>query len=251
MPKKGEFGTVAPKEAMREMTEYKSLGDRDGRDGEYIIVRWDVAEAECVLVTDCASFLCAVTEDVPKWKDGYTSADVLLRDYGMLAISRESEMLDGIECALSKTEQELLSGKCDRRASLLLVRARRELMSLRKRCEQSRIARALLSEKNRMEWDEVEQGYKRVEERGRELQEYITQVRDAYHSFLGLKQNTLMRAFSVVASIFMPLQLVTGWYGMNLIMPEVRSPVTYWVVIGVCVGVVALSLLLFRKKRWL
>jgi magnesium transporter len=50
----------------------------------------------------------------------------------------------------------------------------------------------------------------------------------------------------------MPLTLIVGWYGMNFqYMPELDNPYAYPVVIIVSLSVVLLSLLFFRKKKWL
>ncbi len=82
------------------------------------------------------------------------------------------------------------------------------------------------------------------------LQEYATQVREAYQSQLDIQQNKVMQFFTVVTSIFLPLTLIVGWYGMNLKMPEFGSPIAYPIVIGVSI-VIAISLIIyFRKKKW-
>ena len=56
----------------------------------------------------------------------------------------------------------------------------------------------------------------------------------------------------MVTTIFMPLTLIAGWYGMNFIyMPELRSVYGYPAVIIVSVLIVVLSLLFFKRKKWL
>ena len=47
------------------------------------------------------------------------------------------------------------------------------------------------------------------------LIEYAMQVRDAYQSQIDAKQNNTMQYLSVISTIFFPLTLITGWYGMN------------------------------------
>ena len=41
-----------------------------------------------------------------------------------------------------------------------------------------------------------------------------------YQAQIDIEQNNLMKFFTVVTSIFAPLTLITGWYGMNLKLPE-------------------------------
>ena len=57
------------------------------------------------------------------------------------------------------------------------------------------------------------------------LREYALQIREIYQSQMDLKQNDTMRMLTVVTTIFLPLSLLTGWYGMNFDhMPELHEP---------------------------
>ena len=82
------------------------------------------------------------------------------------------------------------------------------------------------------------------------LREYIVQVRESYEAQIDIEQNRLMKVFTIVTSIFMPLSLIAGWYGMNLKMPEFEFEYAYPVVIGVCVLIVIIWMLIFKKKGW-
>jgi len=228
----------------------KALSDGEASHDGLVLLRWDGGEKPCVLVTDGSTCLCAVSEEVAPWKPVYKSCEEAILDYAAQSVLREGERLTAIEQELARLEGELMSGTSNPRASIVLIRSRRQLFALQKRCEQARSALTRLEDKG-VRGEESAAQYAHLATQAKELQEYMTQVRDAYQAHLGLKQNNLMRTFTVIASIFMPLQLVTGWYGMNLVMPEVPRPLTYWVVIGVCLVTVVISLLLFRKKRWL
>ena len=61
-----------------------------------------------------------------------------------------------------------------------------------------------------------------------------------------------MTVLTVVTTIFMPLTLIVGWYGMNFrYMPELESAWGYPVVILVSALILIGSLLYFKKKKWL
>ena len=61
-----------------------------------------------------------------------------------------------------------------------------------------------------------------------------------------------MTVLTVITTIFMPLTLIAGWYGMNFVnMPELGWKYGYPVVIVVSAAVVAFCLILFKKKKWL
>ena len=84
------------------------------------------------------------------------------------------------------------------------------------------------------------------------LRDYTMQVRDLYNVQIDVKQNSTMTVLTVVTTIFMPLTLIAGWYGMNFrYMPELEWIWSYPIVIGVSILIVIFCLVLFKKKKWL
>lgn len=82
------------------------------------------------------------------------------------------------------------------------------------------------------------------------LREVLSQLRESYQSQVEIKQNNLMKIFTIITAIFMPLQLIVGWYGMNLMMPEFKWAFAYPVVIAVCTVFIVLTIIVFYKKKW-
>ena len=82
--------------------------------------------------------------------------------------------------------------------------------------------------------------------------DYSVQVRELYESRLEIRQNRIMTLLTIITTIFMPLTLIAGWYGMNFrYMPELDSVWGYPIVILVSLLIIAGSLLSFKKKKWL
>ena len=82
--------------------------------------------------------------------------------------------------------------------------------------------------------------------------DYTVQVRDYYESQMDLKQNRIMALLTVITSIFLPLTLITGWYGMNFkYMPELGMRWAYPALVGVFAVIVVVCLVFFKKKKWL
>ena len=80
----------------------------------------------------------------------------------------------------------------------------------------------------------------------------LIQIRDLYQSQLDKKQNRIMTLLTVITSIFMPLTLIAGWYGMNFkYMPELEYKAAYPVIIVISIAIVAVCLIFFKKKKWL
>ena len=84
------------------------------------------------------------------------------------------------------------------------------------------------------------------------LLDYTNQIRDSYQSVLDVKQNRIMTVLTIVTTVFMPLTLIVGWYGMNFkYMPELDWVWGYPIVIVVSVLIVIGSLIFFKRKKWL
>jgi len=84
------------------------------------------------------------------------------------------------------------------------------------------------------------------------LRDFTMQLRDMYHTQIDVKQNRIMTLLTVVTTIFMPLTLIVGWYGMNFrYMPELNTKWGYPGVIIVSAIIIVGSLWFFKKKKWL
>ena len=82
------------------------------------------------------------------------------------------------------------------------------------------------------------------------LRDYTIQLNDLYQSQLDVKQNRIMTVLTVVTTIFMPLTLIVGWYGMNFkYMPELDWRFGYPVIIGLSILIVVGSLTFFKVKK--
>jgi magnesium transporter len=84
-------------------------------------------------------------------------------------------------------------------------------------------------------------------------QDVAASVMDVYLSAQSNRMNEIMKQLTVVATIFMPLTLISGIYGMNVILgmwPPVRAVWSFWAVMAVMVLIAAAMALYFRRKNW-
>lgn len=90
----------------------------------------------------------------------------------------------------------------------------------------------------------------RMERKAAKLLEESKQLRDVCQAQIEAKQNQIMQFLTVVSTIFAPLTLLTGWYGMNFhFMPELEWGYPWIVLVaGVIVGVL---ILYFKRKHFL
>lgn len=92
----------------------------------------------------------------------------------------------------------------------------------------------------------------RLMQRAQSLKDYSLQLRELFQMQIDTQQNEIMRWFTVITTIFVPLTLITSWYGMNFkFMPELEWQYGYLVVIVICIVLVIVELWVFKKKKWL
>ena len=82
------------------------------------------------------------------------------------------------------------------------------------------------------------------------LHEAAQQLRDVYQAKIAIRQHKVMSILTIVTTIFMPLTLIVGWYGMNVKMPEVGWSYSYPIIILASIAVTIIEILIFKKKKW-
>ena len=76
-------------------------------------------------------------------------------------------------------------------------------------------------------------------------------IQDAYATLLDQKMNNTMKIFTIITTIFFPLTIIVGWYGMNFQnMPELVWSYGYIYVIVLSLLTVATLVLIGKKKKW-
>lgn len=84
------------------------------------------------------------------------------------------------------------------------------------------------------------------------LRELLIQAKDTHQAQLDYQLNKTMQFFTIVTTIFLPLTLIAGWYGMNFEnMPELHSPYGYLGVIVLSIVIVIGLIFWFKKKNFL
>ena len=209
---------------------------------------------ELVFVSDnkrCIEFI----SDTDKKSDNYSQ---LLSFFSSLTANDVSG-LEKIEDRITDLEDSLLiDNKIRTDRSAIIINIRRELLKMKRYYEQlSLISGELADNTNSALSDDMQKRFKSLDKRMDylnnsvlHLREYITQVREAYQAQIDIEQNQIMKVFTVITSIFLPLTLIVGWYGMNLQMPEFGWKYGYPFVIVLSLMVCFSAVILFKKKRW-
>ena len=92
----------------------------------------------------------------------------------------------------------------------------------------------------------------RVLQHARRLEQSAETVVQIHFNAQSNRTNDVMRTLTAVTAIFLPLNLITGFFGMNFEhIPGLHSPTVFWVTVGFMVLVVVVVLTLFLRKRYI
>jgi magnesium transporter len=110
----------------------------------------------------------------------------------------------------------------------------------------------LVSEPMRIYYRDIYDHVVRVEDFAQNLRDLLDSALNIYLSSVYNRMNEIMKVLTLVASIFIPLTLIAGIYGMNFEnMPELATEWGYPVVLVAMLLIGIGMVLYFRKKRWM
>ena len=166
--------------------------------------------------------------------------------------------MEKVEKEISKMEEDAFDGKIQH-FNYRILRIRKVISSFYHYYSQLiEMSEDLIRDENALFRKEDISNYERFREKSTRLfsetqllREYAMEVQEVYQSEISIRQNDIMKMLTIVTTIFLPLTLIAGWYGMNFTyMPELREPYSYPVVIVICILIVIFSLYFFKKKKY-
>ena len=99
---------------------------------------------------------------------------------------------------------------------------------------------------------DVMEHIERVTQHARRLEQSAETVVQIHFNAQNNRTSDVMRTLTAVTAIFLPLNLITGFFGMNFEhIPGLKSPVAFWMTVGLMVLVVVFVLTIFMRKRYI
>jgi len=209
---------------------------------------------------DALVFICDgedMRSQVSDMVKGYDSNESALHGFFSSLIKDDSEKLEAIEDRITVFEAKLLADT--RKANMKdFIRFRKSIRDIKKYYDGLDKVTEGLSDN---ESDIISEGYirhfqilavrvDRLLAYAQNQRDYVTQVREAYQSQIDIEQNKLMKVFTVVSTIFLPLTLLVGWYGMNFKIPEFAWHYGYLFVALLSLAILGGCIIFFKKKKW-
>jgi magnesium transporter len=93
----------------------------------------------------------------------------------------------------------------------------------------------------------------RLTEEAMFFQDRVTGLLDAFLSMQSNRLNQVMKVLTLIATIFMPLTVLTGMYGMNVAIPHLPGgeAVQFWWIVAIMGATSFVMIWLFKRMRWL
>ena len=182
----------------------------------------------------------------------------LLYEFLELLIAKDMHHLQELEEMLSQLEEQVLEGGLDNLNHQMTV-LRKELTSWSRYytqledmvCEFEENENKFFTDIEMRQFHMVEKRIARLKNEAQILREYGLQIRELFQAEIDIRQNRIMKILTIVTTIFLPLTLVAGWYGMNFSnMPELSWKYGYPAVIVISLVIVMLCLWIMKKKKF-
>lgn len=179
----------------------------------------------------------------------YTT-DQFLDDFFMTVVEEDILYMAVLEQEIAEMEEKILQGDTDY-FHYHMLRIKKEISRLYcYYCQMADIAELFIKKRNTC--SDFSDRVGRLKQEAQSLREYAMQVQDVYQSEISIHQNNIMKLLTVVTTVFLPLTLIAGWYGMNFYnMPELSWEYGYLTVSVVSVLIIVISLWYFKKKKFL
>lgn len=181
-----------------------------------------------------------------------------LYDFLEQIICDDRKMLEGYDHTLDELEDQILDGNTEGVLEQI-AEIRNDLRDLKIHYTQLiDVCQELEENENHFFKDENERYFHLVAQRIERLLEmlltlvdFTIQLREFCQSKIDEKQNRNLAFLTIISSIFMPLTLIAGWYGMNFkYMPELDKVWAYPLVFVVSVMIVVVCIVFFKKNKW-
>lgn len=236
-----------------------SIPDRDNISMPNICFAFALDEKGIVFIDDSGFVNRTIGNIISSKRWTMPSLERFIYDFLEQIVTRDQIVLEHVDKELDTIESNILGGE-EKDPSQMVSRIRSDLRDMRIHYEQlldlgqelEENENDFFNEDNLRYFHLFTQRVSRLHDLTASLREYSIQIRDLYQSQLDIKQNRTMALLTVITSVFMPLTLIAGWYGMNFkYMPELEYKWAYPAVIAVSILIVILSLIFFKKKKWL
>ena len=168
-------------------------------------------------------------------------------------------VIEEIEDRISHLEEQAFSGH--ERLARQIMKLKREVSSMRRvmipqRDAIGRLARRefpMISDEMAFRFRDVYDHLVRFTEEAILFQDRVTGIFEVNLSTVSHRLNKVMKLLTVMSTIFLPLTVLTGMWGMNITIPHFPGgpEVQFWWIFGLMIVISMAMLVFFRRFKWI
>ncbi len=175
-------------------------------------------------------------------------------------VDRYYPILDNFETEIDDVEEELFRGTPGNKTLLRILNLKKALIKLRRISSYQKevlfkLTRGdseLISLEESVYYRNVYDHLVRVSDTTESYRDYVAGMLDSYLSIVNNKMNEVMKFLTVIATIMLPLTLISGIFGMNFeFIPFLHDELGFWICMTSMLIVAAVMLSWFRHKKWI
>ncbi len=178
----------------------------------------------------------------------------LARALGARVLRHHQGRLEYLEDKMQKLEGEILENPVSEQ-QVMIISLHRQIIGIKKSLNRHLAAftrLASVDQEHGALWKELMTEMERELENVRQTHDLIESLREAYQAAMDNRANDIMKFLTILATVFLPINLLTSFFGMNFErMPFLHHPYGIYVFLGLSVLIVIAVLLFLRKKDWL
>jgi magnesium transporter len=199
---------------------------------------WKRLERDSRIVSNGSDYLC------------HTILDSVVDEYMPLIDQMDDEIELLEDKVLEKPHPDTLHRILTLKHSVMTLRRiispQREVMNSLSRDEYPQIDR-----QSRIYFRDIYDHLVRIQDMSDSIRDIATSAVDVYLNSTSLRLNEVMKALTIVSTIFLPMSFVAGVYGMNFhYMPELSTSWGYPLVWAVFISIPAVMLWYFKRRDW-
>ena len=146
---------------------------------------------------------------------------------------------EGVVRDISNVKQEIISYR------KVIKPERSTLRVLERRVDK------FLPEELELYFNDIVDAAERIWDQLDNYKEVVDGLESTNESVISHRQNNVLRLLTVISITMLPLTVITGLFGMNVIYPGEGTRAAFWVVVAAMVATIVGMLGFFRFKRWL
>jgi magnesium transporter len=167
-------------------------------------------------------------------------------------------ILDKIGHKLDRVEDDMFEGAAED-VVRDISNVKQEIISYRKVIKPERSTLRVLErrvdrffpEELELYFDDINDAVERIWDQLDNYKEVVEALESTNESVISHRQNDVLRLLTIISVTMLPLTLLTGIFGMNVIYPGEGTRTAFWLILAALLATLAAMVGFFRWRRWL